>query len=94
MPVSLPKLGKFSAMICSNTLSGPLSLSADLDHLKSFLGKFTLIPFVFVDKSSYSKETLKNYSIEYFFTNMVTSYGMFEGILWILGGLGLGLGKR
>ena len=25
---SLPKLGKFSAMICSNMLSGPLSLSA------------------------------------------------------------------
>ena len=27
MPVSFPKLGKFSAKICSNTLSGPLSLS-------------------------------------------------------------------
>ena len=28
MPVSLPKLGKFSTMICSNMLSGPLSLLA------------------------------------------------------------------
>ena len=28
MPVSFPKLGKFSAKICSNTLSGPLFLSA------------------------------------------------------------------
>ena len=28
MPVSLPRLGKFSARICSNTYSGPLSLSA------------------------------------------------------------------
>ena len=28
MPVSLPKLGKFSAMMCSNMFSGPLSLSA------------------------------------------------------------------
>ena len=28
IPVSLPKLGKFSAMICSNMLSGPLALLA------------------------------------------------------------------
>ena len=28
MPVSFPRFGKFSAMICSNMLSGPLSLLA------------------------------------------------------------------
>lgn len=52
--------------------------------LKGYHEKFKKIIFIFVDTYSYRKD-IKNYSTEYFFTNMVTVLGTFQDILRTLG---------
>ena len=53
-PVSLPRLGKFSAMICSNTYSGPLSLSAPSGTPIKCRFFFLRLSFVSLNLSSWS----------------------------------------
>ena len=62
MPVSLPRLGKFSARICSNTYSGPLSLSAPSGTPIKRRFFFLRLSFISLNLSSWSFYCLSLFS--------------------------------
>ena len=62
MPVFLPRLGKFSAMICSNNYSGPLSILAPSGTPITHRFFFLRLLFISLNLSSWSFNCLSLYS--------------------------------
>ena len=62
MPVSLPRLWKFSARICLNTYSGPLSLSAPSETPIKRRFYFLRLSFISLNLSSWSFNCLSLFS--------------------------------